>query len=204
MRFLPREEKFYNYFNSQASLIQQSARLLLEACEGTGRSWEQIVPEISELEHKGDEIIHEIFVKLNATFITPIDPEDIHNLASHLDDVLDLIEEAVVRAHLYVLTTVPPTLVEMARLIVACSDALVLAFEAVERKTTVLNQCIEINRLEEQADRLERQAIGDLFKNEKDPIELIKRKEIYELLERVTDACEDVADVLQNVVVKNS
>ena len=160
--------------------------------------------EISVLEHKGDELIHEIFTRLNQTFITPIDPEDIHNISSALDNVLDGVEDTSHRLISYKINPVPPTMVTLAETVSACSKSFTKAFEALERGGPIMEHCIEINRLENEADGIGRAAVADLFDKEKDPITLIKLKEVYEFFEETIDRCEDVADVLQNVVVKNS
>jgi len=204
MRLLPREEKFYDLFSQQAELISQASRLLLEGVRAGNSRLAVVATEINTLEHKADEIIHTIFTRLNQTFITPIDPEDIHALSSSLDDVMDGIEDAVHRMVAYKLASIPPTVIALAEVIYSCGSVLVKAFQALEKNEKLMVHCIEINRLENEADRLVRSAVADLFDKEKDPILLIKLKEIYEFLEATTDRCEDVADVLQNVVVKNS
>ena len=204
MRLLPREEKFFNLFNKQVEVISEASRLLLEGARSGNSRLEQVATEISTIEHRGDEIIHEIFTRLNQTFITPLDPEDIHNLSSKLDDVLDGIEDSVHRMVAYRLDAIPANMIALAEVIHRCCQALQRAFNALEKNEEVMDHCIEINRLENEADHLVRGAVADLFENEKDAILLIKLKEIYEFLEDTTDRCEDVADVLQNVVVKNS
>jgi predicted phosphate transport protein (TIGR00153 family) len=204
MRLLPREEKFYHYFNEQASLIMQAADLLLTAARSGNDALTKAADDIGRLESKGDEIIHEIFTKLNQTFITPIDPEDIHSLGSHLDDVLDGIEDSVHRMVSYRVEPIPPAIPELCGIIRSCAENLTKAFVALADDKPLLEHCIEINRLEDQADQVVRRHIGDLFRHEQDTIRLIKLKEIYEYLEQTTDYCEDVADALQNVVVKNS
>lgn len=204
MRLLPREEKFYGLFIKQVDLISQASKLLLDGTRAGNSRLAEVAKDIIDLEHKGDEVIHEIFTRLNQTFITPLDPEDIHALSSKLDDVMDGIEDAVHRMVAYRLTALPKTVLTLAEIINSCSLALAKAFHALEKNEKLMEHCIEINRLENEADRLVRGAVADLFDREKDPILLIKLKEIYELLEDTTDRCEDVADVLQNVVVKNS
>ena len=204
MRLLPREEKFYGLFSRQAELIFEASRLLVEGARAGNSRLAVVATEINNLEHKGDEIIHDIFTRLNQTFITPLDPEDIHALSSKLDDVIDGIEDAVHRMVAYKLDPIPPTVLTLVDVIHSCSSVLVKAFYALEKNEKLMVHCIEINRLENEADRLVRAAVADLFDKEKDPILLIKLKEIYEFLEATTDRCEDVADVLQNVVVKNS
>jgi uncharacterized protein len=204
MRLLPREEKFFNLFNKQVEVISEASRLLYEGAQAGNSRLAEVARQIMSLEHTGDEIIHEIFTRLNQTFITPLDPEDIHNLSSALDDVLDGIEDSVHRMVAYRLDSIPPQMIALAEIIHRCCRALEKAFNALEKGDKVMEDCIEVNRLENEADHLVRTAVADLFENQKDAIQLIKLKEIYEFLEGTTDRCEDVADVLQNVVVKNS
>lgn len=204
MRLLPREEKFYHYFNEQVKLICDASKLLLDGAQAGNAHLASASHQIRVLEEHADEIIHEIYVRLNQTFITPLDPEDIHSLSSHLDDVIDGIEDAAHRMVSYHLDPIPPTMVELCRIIDSCARALRQAIEALSRGDGLIEHCIEVNRLEEAADQLVRDAVSQLFLNETDPIKLMKLKEIYEFLELTTDRCEDVADALQNVVVKNT
>lgn len=155
------------------------------------------------LEEQADSTLHEIYRCLNSTFITPIDPEDIQSLSSHLDDVIDGIEDCVQRMLDY-RVDLPGTVLELCRIVQSCCLILQKAFDALAQQKPFIEHSIEINRLEEAADQLRRAAVKELFENEKDPIRLIKLKEIYEFLEQTTDYCEDVADALQNVQVKNS
>jgi predicted phosphate transport protein (TIGR00153 family) len=204
MRLLPREEKFYHLFAKQVEIISEAARLLLEGVSSGNSRLTRAAEEISILEHNGDEVIHEVFRRLNQTFITPIDPEDIHSIASALDNVLDGIEDTSHRLVSYCIDPVPPVMITLAEIVASCSKALLSAVVELEKNGATMTHCIEINRLENEADRIGRTAVADLFNNEKDPIRLIKLKEVYEFFESTVDACEDVADVLQNVVVKNS
>jgi predicted phosphate transport protein (TIGR00153 family) len=204
MRLLPRQEKFFTSFLDQVRLISEAARLLYDAVKEGNSHLSRAAARIQQLEHEGDEIIHDIFTRLNQTFITPLDPEDIHSLSSRLDDVLDGIEDAAYRMVAYRLDPIPPTVVELCEVVRDCAKSLEMAFEKLNKDEKLLNDCIEVNRLEDYADLLVRRAVAELFQQEKDPIALIKQKEIYEFLEETTDRCEDVADVLQNVVVKNS
>jgi predicted phosphate transport protein (TIGR00153 family) len=204
MRFLPKEEKFFELFLDQVRHISQAAVLLQQGVEAGNAHLEKAAEEIGVLERKADEVIHEVFRRLNQTFITPLDPEDIHSLSTHLDDVIDSIEEAVHRMVIYDIEPIPQVVVEVSREIVACTKSLEAAFSALHSNKNVTDHCIEINRIESVTDDLVRAAVKDLFANEKDPIRIMKLKEIYELLEQTTDYCEDVADALQNVVVKNS
>jgi predicted phosphate transport protein (TIGR00153 family) len=204
MKFLPREERFHSFFLKQASLISEAARLLLEGVKAGNAQMADAAVKIKKLEQQGDEVIHDIFTRLNQTFITPLDPEDIHSLSSHLDDVLDGLEDAAFRIVAYHLDPIPTVVITVCHKILDCSKALELAFEALSNNQRLLEPCIEINRIEEEVDDIVRVAVKELFENEKDAIQLIKLKEIYELLENTTDFCEDVADALQNVIVKNS
>ncbi len=204
MRLLPRQEKFFTLFLNQVGIIQQASQLLLEGVRSGNSHLARVALRIKQLEREGDEIAHDIFTRLNQTFITPLDPEDIHALSSRLDDVLDDIEDTAYRLSAYRLDPIPPTVVELSGIVHDCAKSLVRAFEALDRDQSPLEHCIEVNRLEDYADQVLRQAVAALFEHERDPIALIKLKEVYEFLEDTTDRCEDVADVLQNVVVKNA
>lgn len=204
MRLLPRAEKFYHLFLKQVELISEASRLLLDGMRAGNGRLSVLVTEINVLEHQADEVIHEIFTRLNQTFITPIDPEDIHNVSSALDNVMDGIEDTAHRLVSYRIDPIPPNMVRLAEIVASCAKALKSAFEALENDGPIMEHCIEINRLENEADLVGRGAVVDLFNKEKDPITLIKLKEVYEFFETTVDNCEDVADVLQNVVVKNS
>lgn len=204
MRLLPREEKFYHLFLKQVEIISEASRLLLEGVRGGNARLAGAATEINVLEHRGDEVIHELFTRLNQTFITPIDPEDIHNLSSALDNVLDGVEDTAHRLVSYRIDPVPAPMVKLSEIVASCAKALKAAFEALENSGPIMEHCIEINRLENEADLIGRASVVDLFDKEKDPITLIKLKEVYEFFEGTIDSCEDVADVLQNVVVKNS
>ena len=204
MRLLPREEKFYHLFLKQVEIISEASRLLLEGVRGGKARLAGAATEINVLEHRGDEVIHELFTRLNQTFITPIDPEDIHNLSSALDNVLDGVEDTAHRLVSYRIDPVPEAMVKLSEIVASCAKSLKAAFQALENNGPIMEHCIEINRLENEADLIGRSSVVELFDNEKDPILLIKLKEVYEFFEGTIDSCEDVADVLQNVVVKNS
>ena len=204
MRLLPREEKFYHLFLKQVEIISEASRLLLEGVRGGKARLAGAATEINVLEHRGDEVIHELFTRLNQTFITPIDPEDIHNLSSALDNVLDGVEDTAHRLVSYRIDPVPDAMVKLSEIVASCAKSLKSAFLALENNGPIMEHCIEINRLENEADLIGRSSVVELFDKEKDPIQLIKLKEVYEFFEGTIDCCEDVADVLQNVVVKNS
>ena len=204
MNLLPRDEKFYELFLKQVEIISQAAHVLLEGVRIGNARLAGAATEISVLEHRGDEVIHSIFTRLNQTFITPLDPEDIHNLSSALDNVLDGIEDTAHRLVSYDIEPIPADMVELAGIVNTCAVEAKKAFEALAHKGHIMEHCIEINRLENEADLVTRSAVADLFRKQKDPITLIKLKEVYEFFENTIDRFEDVADVLQNVVVKNS
>lgn len=205
MRLVPREEKFFEFFLQQAKLIQEAASLLHKGAREGNASLQLAATGIVLLERKGDEVIHEIYTKLNQTFITPLDPEDLHALGARMDDVLDTIEDCSHRIVAYRIDPIPPMVISLCGLIDELAAALEKAFRALaeDRNKELLDHCIEINRLEDLADQLARQAIAALFDRETDPIQVIKLKEVYDFLELATDYAEDVADALQNVVVKN-
>lgn len=159
---------------------------------------------IRSIEHQGDDLTHAVLTKLNQTFITPFDREDIHQLASKLDDVLDFINAACARIMMYRITAPPPAAAELAQIILMQSQELHRAMSLLQKDGNILLHCVEINRLENEADTVAQQAIAKLFECEKDPINLIKVKELLEFLERATDKAEDVADVLETVVLKNA
>jgi predicted phosphate transport protein (TIGR00153 family) len=204
MRLLPRDEKFYRLFLKQVEFISESSRLLLDGVRAGHARLSVVATEISVLENRADEVIHEIFTRLNQTFITPIDPEDIHNISSALDNVMDGVEDTAHRLVSYRINPIPATMNTLSEIVASCARSLKSAFEALEKDGPIMDHCIEINRLENEADLIGRSAVVDLFDTEKDPITLIKLKEVYEFFEATIDSCEDVADVLQNVVVKNS
>ena len=205
MRILPREEKFFELLNNQTRLLHEAANVLLEGVE-TGHSHLKLMePRIQQYEHECDEILHDVFRRLNQTFITPLDPEDIQTLCSHLDDVMDGMEEAAHCIVSYKIDPIPAPIIDICKFLVEAVAEVKAAVAVMDKNREIIKHCIEINRLEGQVDVIMRQAIVDLFEDEADnPILVIKLKEIYEVLEWTVDSCEDVSDVLQNVVVKNS
>lgn len=203
VRLIPRETKFFQMFAEVSSNLTQGARLLHEVLKNPANMAERI-DRLQEIEHSGDEMTHAIFTKLNQTFITPFDREDIHTLASSLDDVLDFVNSAGTRLAMYKITNPPPAAAELAGFIVQQTEELARAVAILESNQKVIPFCVEINRLENEADRVSRKAIAELFEHENDPIQLIKLKELYEVLESATDRAEDVANVLETVALKNS
>jgi len=162
------------------------------------------VQKIKDIEHRGDEMTHAIITKLNVTFITPFDREDIHKLASSIDDVLDFINAAADRMLMYKITAAPRPAAELAAIVVRQAEQLSKAVSLLGKDENVLDYCVEINRLENDADTVARKAIAELFDREHDPIALIKLKELYEVLETATDKAEDAANVVESVVLKSA
>jgi predicted phosphate transport protein (TIGR00153 family) len=199
---IPREEKFFDDFKTMADHLRIGARLL-EQMLSTDPPDADKAHEIKEAEHKCDFLTHDIIQRLNKTFVTPIDREDIHNLARTLDDVMDAIDDVAALIPLYRIEKLRPGTRELAHIIAAQTDELRKAIEALEKRDKVMEHAVEINRLENEADRVHKNAVGHLFDEERDAIAVMKWKEIFDLLEDATDACEDVANLLENVVVKH-
>ena len=202
-RLLPREEKFYTDFQALGDELMRGARLLEEMLTPDRPTWDK-ADEIKEVEHKCDFLTHEIIQRLNKTFVTPIDREDIHSLARTLDDVMDAIDNAAALVPLYRIDRVRFGARELAKIISSSADVVRNAVMALEKHSGVLECAVEINRLENEADRTHQHAVTMLFDEERDPIAVMKWKEILDLLEDATDRCEDVANLLENVVVKHS
>jgi len=200
---LPREEKFYTDFLNMADELQKGARLLEDMLSGEKPVWDK-AEEIKEVEHKCDFLTHELIQRLNRTFVTPIDREDIHALARSLDDVMDAIDASAAVIRLYKLDTVRPGARELAKAISASTVVIHHALGALEKGTKgVSAHGVEINRLENEADRLHQQAVVRLFDEEANPIVVIKWKEALDFLEQATDRCEDVANVIESISVKH-
>ena len=202
-KFLPKEERFYDDFVALAEEIQRGAAILEEMLAPEQPLWDK-ADEIKEVEHKCDFLTHEIIQRLHRTFVTPLDREDIHSLARSLDDVMDAIDASAAIVRLYHISVVRPDARELARIIMASAVQVVKAMKALERRKGVAEPAVEINRLENEADRAHQSAVRRLFEEERDPIIIIKWKEILDFLEDATDRCEDVANVLEGVVVKHA
>jgi uncharacterized protein len=202
-RLIPREEKFFDDFIALAVEIRRGASVLQEMLAPEQPIWDK-ADEIKEVEHKCDFLTHEIIQRLHRTFVTPLDREDIHALARSLDDVMDAIDASATIVRLYHIAEVRDDARELARIIMASAEQVVKAIKALERRKGVAEPAVEINRLENEADRAHQAALRRLFEEERDPIIIIKWKEILDFLEDATDRCEDVANVLEGVVVKHA
>jgi len=203
LRLIPREEAFFDLFVADAANMVTTARLL-ESMLRTYDEPERWAAEIRDAEHQGDELTHDIGRRVESTFVTPFDREDIIAFISGLDDVVDLIEEVADTFVLYRVETPTPTAIRQAAIIVAQCDQLHQALVHLRGYQGVEQYWIEVHRLENEGDQVARAAIADLFSNGADPIEVIKWKEIYGLLETAIDTCEDVANVIERIVVKHA
>jgi len=202
-RLIPKDTSFFKMFSAMSENLIAGARALVELFADY-RDVESRIEAIRRIEREGDELTHAILTKLNQTFITPFDREDIHQLASKLDDVLDFVNAAGSRTVMYRIANPPPAAGELAKIILRQSQELQKAVSLMQKNGDILGHCVEINRLENEADLVCQEAIAKLFEYEKDPINLIKVKELLEFLERATDKAEDVANVLETVVLKNT
>jgi predicted phosphate transport protein (TIGR00153 family) len=200
---IPKDNSFFTMFSAMSDNLIAGARALVELFANYHDVDKQI-EQIYRIEREGDELTHAILTKLNQTFITPFDREDIHQLASKLDDVLDFINAAGARIVMYRITTPPAAAAEMSAIVLKQCQELQKAVSLMQKNGNILAHCVEINRLENEADLVSQRAIAQLFEREKDPINLIKIKELLEFLERATDKAEDVANVLETVVLKNT
>jgi uncharacterized protein len=203
MRLIPRDTKFFELFAELSTNLTDGAKLL-KSILADPRELAMRVNQVQAIEHRGDKATYAIITKLNQTFITPFDREDIHRLASSLDDVLDFVNSAALRLVMYKIHNPPPVSAELAGIIVLQCEALAEGVSLLEKNGQVMEHCEEVNRLEDMADNVSRRAIADLFEHEKDPIQLIKLKELYEVLEYATDKAEDAANVIEAIVLKST
>ena len=203
VRLIPKETKFFDMFAEMSGNLIEGARLMVQILADF-KDVEARVQKLKDIEHRGDEMTHQILVKLNQTFITPFDREDIHRLAASMDDVLDYIYAAGERLVVYNISGAPPEAAELAGVVVRQCEQIGKAVAMLEKHDHLLDYCVEINRLENEADRIARISIAKLFDDERDPIRLIKLKELFESLETATDKGEDVANVLESVVLKSA
>jgi hypothetical protein len=202
--FLPKTEDFITLFDMASANIVEAVCLFREVAGDLTRVATGI-EKLKDLEHQGDRITHETLDKLNTTFITPFDREDIHTLATRLDDILDATDAAGQRLIVYRITKVPPKFLELADLLVESAKEVqkaVLALPDRKKLTSAISSCVEINRLENEADVVHREALAELFDNAHDAIEVVKLKDLFSFLEEATDRCEDVANVIETIIMK--
>jgi len=205
-KFLPNDFDFFELFEKQVGYAVEAAATFNTIAE-TGVLTENLYNKIQSLEHQGDEITHTIISELNKTFITPFDREDIYNLAKELDDVIDMFNTITNRIRVYRISGVNPLLVEFASVIRDSVNAVQNAIGClrnVRQHDSIMGSCVEINRLENVGDTMRDKALGVLFDTEKDPITIIKWKEIYTDAETILDICEDVAHIIETILVKQA
>ena len=204
--FIPREERFFDLFEASARNVVEAAHRLQEMVD----SWKNVegsVAEITELEHQGDTITHNIMARVHRTFVTPFDREDIVQLAHSLDDIIDFIHAAADSMLLYRVGRPGPRAKELAEIIVQAAEEVERVMPQLRKRivlSQVLKRCVEINRLENVADRVYRSAMAELFSDSSDMAKIIKWREIYAHMESATDRCEDVANVLEGVALKHA
>ncbi|MES2209110.1 MAG: DUF47 family protein [Chloroflexota bacterium] len=203
LRLIPREERFFDLFAEDAANVLGAARLL-EAMLRSYDVLERRAGEIRDAEHRGDELSHEIGHRLEATFVTPFDREEIHALISGLDDVLDFVEEVADTFVLYRIDAPTAVAIQQASIIVRQCEQLHEALTHLRGFRGLEKYWIEVHRLENEGDQLARQAIADLFSGGGDPLEVIKWKEVYALLEATIDKCEDVANIIERITIKHA
>jgi predicted phosphate transport protein (TIGR00153 family) len=201
-RLIPREEKFFEDFTALADRIVSGATLLERMLASDPPSWD-IALQIKQVENECDALTHNVIQRLNSTFVTPIDREDIHALVTSMDDVMDAIDAAAGVLRRYRMASLRYGARELASLTWQAAMQMKVAVEALDRRTGVHERAVEVNRLENSADDVHDEALRRLFEEERDAITLIKWKEVLDLLEEATDRCEDVANVLESVVVKH-
>jgi len=209
MGLIPREVKFFDLLEQQSKTVVRGAKLLQECLESKGSIDDMYLASkrIHDVEHEGDELVHSLMERLNKSFITPLDREDIHQLITRMDDILDLTEDVAQSIYLYDLRTITPEAVRLAEICVACGEQVkeaVSLLPNMDNAKKILAVCGEIDRLESEADHVMRAAMAKLFRDEPDVRQVIKLKAIYELLETVTDRCEDVANIIEGIVVENA
>jgi uncharacterized protein len=205
-KFLPKEFDFFNIFAQHADHAVDGA-LLLKEIALKGDINESDISKMQEIEHLGDNSAHTIIEYLNKTFITPFDREDIFSLAKELDDIIDMTNTIIRRIYVYKIKGVNPNFVEFALVIEKSVNAVAIAVKGLKNikdTKTITKACVEINRLENVGDSMRDKILSDLFENQKDPITLIKLKEIYQDAETILDICEDVAHVVESILVKQA
>jgi uncharacterized protein len=205
-KFFPKEFNFYDFLDKEADMVVQAGALFKDIA-AAGDVNEANREKMRDIEHQGDKMAYAIIDHLNKTFITPFDREDIHTLAKKLDDVNDTINTIVSRMKVYKITKVSPDLVEFALLIEQSVKALACAIKGLrdmKNLTNTLKLCMDIGKLESAGDKLRDKALGELFEKQKDPIEIIKWKELYQEAETVLDICKVVAHVVESILVKQA
>ncbi len=204
---IPKDKKFYLLLEKASGNLVEISHALVEMVNSPAEKRREMIKNISHLEHVGDDISHEIFHELNATFITPFDREDIHALTSAIDDVVDYIHGSAKRIELYKITNITNDLIQLSELIEKSAVELqsaILELRNMKNVSKIKEACIRINSIENHADDIFDNSIARLFDEEKNAVEIIKIKEVLSSLETATDKCEDAANILESIIVKSS
>ena len=203
-KLLPREEQYFSLFAQMTSYINDAATTLVEMMAHKGGNYQEYVERIKSIEHACDDLTHNVATRLNQSFITPFDREDIYTLAVALDDVCDYIDAAARAIRMYNIVEFSIPVQQMARLIETLAREMNSAVLLLHKPNGMNAHIVEIHRLENEADEAYYRAIAELFKDFTDPIYIIKLKELYEILENATDRCESVANIIESIVLKHS
>jgi uncharacterized protein len=203
LRLTPQNREFFDLYTRASANAVEISRLLVDLLESFPEQNGDLIRRIKEREHEGDHLTHEVVGLLNRTFVTPFDRDDMYRLAGAIDDVCDHVDEAADDLGTYGVEKVPEKAVEQARVILQAARNLDAAVQRLEGFKDSQSQLIELRRLEDEGDRLVRDAVGELFANVQDPIAIIRWKDIHERLEEACDALENAADVLEAILVKN-
>jgi uncharacterized protein Yka (UPF0111/DUF47 family) len=204
MKFLPKDQEFYGLFQELGRLIVDAAKLLQEGLHTENPDWEQLARRMYQLENRGDEVRHRILQRLHRVFITPLDPEDIHHLSSRLDDALDAIDALAARFHIFRVKEQPEPVLKLAGILIESAETCSGALSGLAKGEDISELLIRLHDLEDQADKVYHNALLDLFGNDHDAVELLKLKEIYEMLEEAADAFESISHVLEEIGLKNA
>ena len=206
MRLLPRDERFFDLFTQVATLNVEAAKQLHQLLQSDEQRRGPIAEAIKRCEHQADELTHEVVSRLDRSFITPLDREDIHLLASRLDDILDRIDGAARRTTIFRPGAAPPGVVMLAEVIHRATEALLTAVQVLNtgKTQTIIAACIQVKRMEEEGDAIYHEWLARLFDGKTEALGVMKWKEIYDTLEKTLDQAEDVANVLESVAIKHS
>lgn len=206
MRLFPKEENFFEYFEELANKIEEGGQLFLEMTQNRDYSAAKVA-KLKELEHEADAITHRTYERMHKTFLTPIDREDIYALVNKMDSIMDVIEATAIRIHMYKVKKTDDEIIKQAQILndaIKKIKGIVHGLRNMKNSKMILDGCVEINTLENAGDVVLRTIITDLFIKEKDAIELIKWKEIFERIEKAIDVCEDVSNIVEGIVLKHA
>lgn len=201
---LPREDQYFTLFSQMTAKMQEGSNALVELTQGNSSNFESIAKRIKDAEHGCDAITHEITTKLNKSFITPFDREDIYALSVALDDVLDYVDAGARAILMYNIKEITEHAKHLAKVIQSLTIEINSAVSMLSKPTNLNQHIVEIHRLENEADDVYFRAIGELFQKSNDPMEVIKWKELYEILESATDRCESVANIIESIMLKHT